>query len=126
MIAQMKFAQSDIGFTKDAIVMIPVGSRDEKMKTLKNEMLQFSGITNISICFASPASVQSNWGTTVYYDNHSEPEAFSIEFKGADEDYLSTFDIDLVAGRNISPSDTIREFLVNETFIKKINLFSPR
>ena len=122
---QMKFTKSNLGFTKDAIVMVPTGSTDEKMKTLKNELLRLSGIESVSACFAAPAADENGWGTTLHYDNRNEPEAFHIEFKGADEDYLSTFDIDLVAGRNLFPGDTVREFLVNETFVKKLNLVSP-
>lgn len=124
-IYQMKYAkQSDLGFNKDAIVMIPIGSADEKMKTLKNQLAQISGVEKISTCFSAPSS-SFGWRTSLLFDNRSEEEAFSISFRGADEDYLKTFDLPLVAGRNLLPSDTTREFLVNETFAKKLNFSSP-
>ncbi len=122
---QMKFTQSDLGFTKDAIVMLPTGSKDEKMKTLKNELLRLSGVEKVSACLAPPAAGDNSWSLTFYYDNRNEPEGYDIQYKSADEDYLATFDIDLVAGRNLLPSDTVREFLVNETLVKKLNVNSP-
>lgn len=126
MVMQMKYAQGDLGFTRDAVVTIPAGSRDEKTKSLKNEILGLAGVEHVSACFATPASNRNNWGTGVWYDTHEHPEPFNIQFKGADTDYLKTFDIDLIAGRNLLPSDTVREFMVNETFLNKMNITSPQ
>ena len=118
------FKQSDMGFRQEAIVMIPKGPNDQKANTLKNQFLQIPHVENVSLCFAAPAS-NSRWGTSITYDNRTEQEAFGVTFKGGDENFITTFDIDLVAGRNLLPSDTIREFLVNETLVRKLNLSSP-
>ncbi|HTE30876.1 MAG TPA: ABC transporter permease [Chryseolinea sp.] len=119
---QMKyFKDTDMGFNQDAIVMIPSGSNDEKMKTLKEKLAQIPHVESVSSCFSSPSS-QYRWGTSVFFDKSLEQEDFAVSFRGADENYLSTFGISLVAGRNLFPSDTVREFLINETFAGKLNL----
>jgi putative ABC transport system permease protein len=122
---QMRYTkETDMGFDREAIVMVPVGSHDEKMHSLRHQLGSLPGVQKISLCYAAPVS-QNNWGTSLVFENNSEEENFSISFKGGDENYLSTFDLELVAGRNLEPSDTAREFLVNETLVKKLNLASP-
>jgi putative ABC transport system permease protein len=43
----------------------------------------------------------------------------------ADKDFVKTFDLKLVAGRNFYEKDTVDEILVNETFAKKVSLNAP-
>jgi putative ABC transport system permease protein len=118
---QMNYLQqTDMGFNHKAVIMIPLGSKDAKTNTLRDQFLQIPNVENVTLCFAPPAS-DNRWGTSITYDNRSETETFSVTFKGADENFLSTFEIDLVAGRNLLPSDTVREFLVNETLVGKLN-----
>jgi len=124
---QMQYArQSDLGFNKDAVVMIPLGadSVDAMVGALKNQLAQIPGVEKISVCFTAPSSGEG-WNTSVRYDMRPEEELFRVSIKGADDQYLSTFGLQLVAGRNIFPSDTARELLVNEAFVRNLNLKSP-
>lgn len=124
---QMQYAkQSDLGFKKDAVVMIPMGSDStgSKTKALKNQFAQIAGVKGLSLCFAAPAS-EENWGNFIKFDTRTEDENFRTSIKSADEHYASTFGLQFVAGRNIAASDTVKEFIVNETFVRKLNLKTP-
>lgn len=128
--SQMKFSkQSDLGFRKDAIVMLPVPANDSvgrlKMETLRNRLAEVPGVEKISFCMQAPASDNNNT-TDILYENRPKEELWAVNSKDADDQYAPTFDLKIVAGRNIQKSDTIREFLVNETLVRKLNLKSPQ
>ena len=121
-INQMRFAKkTDLGFRKDSIVMIPTGSNDEKVERLKTEMQQIAGVGLISVCYAAPSASYTN-GTSVILESNIEAENFRLVGKPGDIDYLKTFDLKLVAGRNFFKSDSVNEYVVNETFAKKLNM----
>lgn len=120
---QMHYSNNlDMGFDKEAIVTVPVPTTDPaRMHTFRDQLRTIPGVENLTFCYQPPAS-RHNQTTDVTYDNRPNTERWEINVKNADDHYLSTFGLHLVAGRNLYPSDTIREFLVNETFVKKLGL----
>ena len=76
---QMRYAkETDLGFNKDAILMIPIGShglKEVKSKTLKTEIQQIAGVEMVSACYAAPSASYSN-GTSVLFESRTEAETF--------------------------------------------------
>lgn len=124
--SQMQYSkQTDLGFNKDALVMLPVPMEElPRMSTMRSQLTQIAGVQEVSYCFEAPASGSNNT-TNVRFDNRAKDEVFSANIKSADDHYIPAFDLKLIAGRNIIKSDTIREYLVNETFVKKLGVKSP-
>jgi ABC-type antimicrobial peptide transport system permease subunit len=124
---QMKYAkQSDLGFSKEGIVMIPfaTGADSTAAETLRNRFAAIPGVEKVSLCFAAPLD-NNSWTTSMRFDNRTEDEAAKVNYKAGDAAYLSAFDLKLIAGRNFFPSDTVREYVVNETMLAKLGIRSP-
>lgn len=124
---QMHYTKgSSLGFDKEAVIMVPIGndSTGALFSSFKTALAKMPDVKKVSACYQAPAS-RSDWSTAVRYNNHAEDENFLVSVKSADDKYIPTFGLEMAAGRNIAPSDTLREFLVNETFVRKLNLKSP-
>jgi ABC-type antimicrobial peptide transport system permease subunit len=123
---QMRFTRNtDLGFTKDGIVLLNVPQPDPlKMKTLQTRLAAVPGVEEVSLCSYAPAS-GSNSQESFTYDNRPTEEPWSINLKYGDAQYVPTYQLHLVAGRNIFPGDTARELLVNETFVKTMHVRRP-
>jgi putative ABC transport system permease protein len=124
---QMRYAQhSDLGFNKDAMVMVLTNADafTPGVRTLQLRMAAMPGVENVSLCSDAPSS-NSDWTTSIRFDSRSEEEQFGVIIKAADDRYLPTFDLRLAAGRNLFPTDSIREALINETLLHQLGLHSP-
>lgn len=120
---QMQFTrQADMGFTKDAVVTLPLPiSEKSTLSTLRSKLSSLTGVEQLSFCTQAPAS-DGGSSFEIVYDTRTEKENYDVLFKAADEQYLSTFGLELLTGRNLHPSDTVREYLINETLAKKLGV----
>ncbi|PRX56833.1 ABC transporter permease [Flagellimonas meridianipacifica] len=124
---QIQYAiNSDLGFEKSAIVMvnIPKPLEQSKLKVVKQRLSRHIGIEKITACFAPPSAAKNEWNAAVRFNNKDENELFSAQMKVADIDYLQTFGLEVLEGRNFFERDSADEILVNKTFAKKIGVKS--
>lgn len=116
---------SDLGFIKDGIFTVPVPIQDAvKMNTLKNRLLDISGVQKATLCYQPPAANNNN-NTDVRYENRPKTEMWSINEKMVDDQYIPTFGLKIIAGRNYFHSDTLSGYVLNQTAVRKFHAGSP-
>lgn len=120
---QVKYSrQADMGFQRDAIVMLPVPNNEiAKLNALRAGLSGIHGIENLTFCADAPASEFSP-ATSIHFASRPEAEKFAISTKAGDANYAAMFGLEFLAGHNLVPSDTVREFVFNETTVKKLGL----
>ncbi|MBD1384978.1 ABC transporter permease [Mucilaginibacter rigui] len=121
------FKNSALGFDKEAIITVtmPGDSLSRlKMNALKSEILQQPGVKGLSYSFASPSD-NMNWGSPIKYDNAEKETDFRVNMKWAEADYFNLYNMKFVAGRPYIKSDTVREYVVNETLLKNLGVTNP-
>jgi len=128
-ISQMNyFLNATLGFDKTAIINVPVPGDSiskSKMTYLRNEFSQNPDIKSVSFSYNSP-SADGNWNSDFKFDNSTKNTNFSANLKWADAEYFNTYHIQFLAGRSFHESDTVREFVVNETLLKKVGITDPK
>lgn len=122
-VAQIHYMQNqELGFQKEAIIEVPLPSRDNQLlETFKTTLLNQTSINNVS--FSNSGILYNNiWraGGALYNDdNTSTGYGNNSEFKVIDSDFIDTYGLTLLAGTNLVPADTLTGFLVNESYAIK-------
>lgn len=127
-VRQMNFVNNaDLGFSKEAVLIIP-GSADsaslKKIDGLKQRLLSNPAVKSVSSVSDQPSS-DNNWSTNFYFNNSTKDIDYQTYIKVGDADYFKTFGLRFVAGQAYGPSDTTRQVVVNETFIKRLGIQNP-
>ena len=124
---QVRYMQrADLGFRKDNVVIVtmPYGQKS-KQESFKQQLVSHTNIQSISLSHLTPSSVLM-FGGSFKFNGGTEWSKFPIRNRLADADYLNTYRLKLLAGRNITPGDTIRDYLINETLLHKLGFRDPQ
>lgn len=124
---QMKYMrEKPLGFNSSAIALpeLPGDSLSVlKYNILKTRISNIPGVIAVSLCSNGPSSADNNFTNFAY--KGTKDEDFQVNTKSGDQDYVKTFGLTLIAGRALSKSDTLKEYVVNETLLKKLNVRNP-
>lgn len=127
-VSQMNFIRTtDLGINKDAVLILN-GNTDSstlvRQPAFKNELLKIPGVQSVSYAYSAPVS-DDIWVTDFSFNNVETEIDFTAYLKFADEDYLKTFGMKLVAGKFYNDQQS-KQVVINETMVKKLGLKDPQ
>lgn len=102
------FQKRDLGYEKESIYMVEIPENNQlKFQQMRNTLMQDPQIKDISFNSGPPTSA-SNGFTSMRKREDPVKANFSVERKYVDDHYLSTFNIKLLAGRELLASDKVQ------------------
>lgn len=107
----------DMGFNKDAIVYfnLPRDTVKAHAPQLLNEVKALPGVALASSGFLAPAEEGAAFAN-ISYNNGKEELRPNVQIRWGDPDFIKLYQIKILAGRNVLPSDTVKELLINESY----------
>jgi len=128
---QLHYMQdTSLGYDKEHIIVLPYyNTVNPQYESFRNDLLQTRGITDIGRSSRIPTGrlLDDNGASTMVSDS-MQPIITDIKYVDADYDFIPTYGIHLVAGRNFSRSYSMdtSNFILNESAIKAIGWKSPQ
>jgi putative ABC transport system permease protein len=124
---QVQFMQTaNLGFNKDLMLVIDVntGAAREQFETIKAEMAKIPSVKNVSVS----SRVPGEWKTirTVKINPQGNQEEAKVAYLiGADKDFIKTFEVKLLKGRNFANPADSATVLLNETAARLLGITEP-
>ena len=123
------FLTKDLGFRKDGIINVVTYKADrQKLDRLVQGLESMPEIESFSISSGPPMD-GGMYGTAFKEVGHEEKGDIKTRNKFVDHRFIENFDIKMVAGRNFRADefrDSISCFIVNEAFVKQLEVNSPQ
>ncbi len=117
----------DLGFKEEGVIYFytPYYEPQSKQQLILDQVETMPEVLDFSIQNTPP--VQNGYSTsTVKYQSPKGEVLCCAHRKAGDTSYMRFYDIELLAGRNLIPNDTLPELLINETFMRDLGFDDPR
>jgi putative ABC transport system permease protein len=117
---------TNLGFNKDLLVVIDVNTRKARtnFEAVKNEMAKIPTVKSVSVT----SNVPGDWKTfrTIKIKNRSSTNDPEVAYMfGADKDFVKTFEVTLLKGRNFDAPKDSSCIIINETAAKMLGITEP-
>jgi ABC-type antimicrobial peptide transport system permease subunit len=123
---QIRFMlNTDYGFKTDAIVTVDCGWRGStgNIKTMEEKVKQLPGIEKT----VRQGDVPIGWGassiTVIYKGKNVTEQLVTVDW--GNEDFIPFYQMQMVAGRNLRHSDSLVEWVINETLARRLGFSRP-
>src|SRR5690606_39433221 len=126
---QMQYFQhANMGFIREGILCARVHTRNlSTLEALRNKLMAQPYVEKVSYSYTLPSGVERNRSyVDVGLPGASEMKDYVVsERVPVDPYFLDLYEIPLLAGRNLSMSDSTGNVLINETLVKTLQLGTP-
>jgi len=118
-----------LGFDKEHIVALRLSDdhSQKNYKVLKESLLVESSVSGVTLSSTLPAK-GNFYGLRTQPENYGSDKDFSFKSLGVDEDFLATYDVKLVEGRDFSKeilTDQQEAVILNQAAIEKLSWQDP-
>ena len=113
----------DLGFNQEAILTFntPFREPESKQEILREELSRLPAVRRVSMHNRPPSSFGYN-SSEFTYEQNGELTSGQVAVHRVDSSYFSLYEIPILSGRNLFPSDTLKELVVNEAMVKHMGL----
>ena len=118
----------DLGFKKDAIIYFETNADDtvrNRVTVLRDKLKALPGIKTISLS-DDPITTSAASSLIMHYQDDKTKLATIVQVKIADSNYIKLYGLKLLAGNNLQQSDTIKEYIINETYAHILGFQDPQ
>jgi putative ABC transport system permease protein len=121
---QLNYMQSmDLGFRQKQRLIIPFQSQEARRNftAFNNELKKLKDVTAVTGCVSYPSLTIAS-DIAVYKSGQDMKSAKLLKVNQVHEDFFKVMDIPLLTGRQLTPSDTSRQVIVNEKALKVLGI----
>ena len=126
---QVSFIQHrNLGFTPEQLVTVPI--RNDVFRSsadlVKNQLLSHTGVIDVAVSGNLPGG--GDWGIPIRPEGIPEDEIPDTRIMAVDEDFIETFDMELVTGNGFSkerPAENAIGYLMNEEAVRQYGWQDP-
>ena len=127
LLMQVRFLNNtDLGFNKDLMVVIDVntGAARQNFAVIKDQMSKVASVKSVSVTSRVPGEWKSIRTVKVKGEASTGDPGVSYLI-GADKDFLRTFEVKLLQGRNFGEVNDSSSIIINETAARMLNITEP-
>ncbi|MFM9908973.1 MAG: FtsX-like permease family protein [Chitinophagaceae bacterium] len=125
-IKQLRFLQEkDLGYSYNKVIKINLDATNAtKLPIMRSQLLKTPGVSDVTNGFIELGKNGSLFGID-YIAPDGQSKHISANFENAGTNYVSFFDMKILAGNSFRPDHPGNEYLVNETLAKKMGYTNP-
>ena len=116
----------DLGFNRQQVLSVPLNDAIRtNLESFKNETLRLSSVVHVTSATSRPTLVGNI--NPVYWEGRGPDQYETFKFVGMDFDYIKTFEMEIVDGRDFSREFQTdpQNYIVNEEAVKFMKLENP-